>query len=662
MEFNDKQISLLIQLLMCRGAFISSENLGILTGLSTKTVREELRQMISALYDNYGIRIILKKGEGYSIPEISPEQYKPIIVLCSFGHSTIYPFANNEFSIHYMIQRLITSEGSIKIADFMDELYVSSYTVNKNLKIVREVLSVYHLRVIKESNKGIIVKGYEQNKRICILNECPYFDMMKKSIYCCESFRNSIETEETAKFVLREIVQRILYEDGHYTMPVKGIEKIITALILVINRIRQGCHVDYRFFLHNKIEIKGTYSYSVVGRILKEVGEAFQITFNEEERAFMSVIQLGFRDIMSYEEVFVKDYFEEGYSMAEDILNHITEVLDIVGLARNKNLRERMALHLISGLTRIRNNLIIDYIPFYLTHNGSFLATELAVLATGVIKEKLDCTINSNEIDYLAFHFDNALQKIPLSVKKHSRIAIVTIVGRNIGLTLTEKMLSAYPGFSYEITALEAFQSDQITDEAFDLVITDLPREQFAHLKIPVIWHEWAFYNDGNPEFDRYYYNKYEMLAQFRQMACKDLFYTGLEGTRSQEILKSLAKRLTDTLGTPASLEKDLLDRDAVCTCERSNNMAMLMLQNSYTEESFLSVAVLNSSRVWFRKSVQIVIVFGLGRIRKTEALECVRSFEKIIMDYRFIMHLLKHPTHENFIEIAAEYYLNGKQ
>ena len=152
------------------------------------------------------------------------------------------------------------------------------------------------------------------------------------------------------------------------------------------------------------------------------------------------------------------------------------------------------------------------------------------------------------------------------------------------------------------------------------------------------------------------------MLAQFRQMACKDLFYTGLEGTRSQEILKSLAKRLTDTLGTPASLEKDLLDRDAVCTCERSNNMAMLMLQNSYTEESFLSVAVLNSSRVWFRKSVQIVIVFGLGRIRKTEALECVRSFEKIIMDYRFIMHLLKHPTHENFIEIAAEYYLNGKQ
>lgn len=662
MEFNDKQISLLIQLLMCRGAFISSENLGILTGLSTKTVREELRQMISALYDNYGIKIILKKGEGYSIPEISPEQYKPIIVLCNFGHSTIYPFANNEFSIHYMIQRLITSRESIKIADFMDELYVSSYTVNKNLKIVREVLSVYNLRVSKESNKGIIVKGFEQNKRICILNECPYFDMMKKSIYCCESFRKTIEMDTASKRTLRTIVEHILHEDGNYTMPVKGIEKIITSLVLVINRIQAGCHVDYRFFLHNKIEIKGTHSYSVVGRILKEVEEAFGIPFNEEERAFMSVIQLGFRDIMSYDEVFVKDYFEEGYAMAEDILSHITDVLGLVELARNKHLRERMALHFISGLTRIRNNLIIDYIPFYLTHNGSFLATELAVLSTGVIKEKLDCTINSNEIDYLAFHFDHALEKIPLTVKKHSRIAIVTIVGRNIGLTLTEKMLCAYPGFSYEITVLEAFQSSQITDEAFDLVITDLPKERFAHLKIPVIWHEWAFYNNGNPEFDRYYYNKYEMLAQFQKMAESRLFYTGLEGNRSQEILKSLARRLTNTLDIPQSLEKDLLERDAVCTCERSNNMAMLMLPHSYTEESFLAVAVLSNSRVWFRKSVQIVIVFGLGKNHKKEAIECVRNFEKIIMDYRFVIRLLKHPTHENFIHTVTEYYLNENQ
>ncbi|WP_020225030.1 BglG family transcription antiterminator [Holdemania massiliensis] len=649
--FSNRQLSILTQLVN-HPQYVSSEELSLVTGFSPKTIRKDIQEMTEILEESYGIRVQSKKGIGYSLPALSYDQMEKLIPIFDNAYSAMIPYSSNELRIHYIIQRLIASDEVIRINDLAEELYISRFTVTEDLKMVRHLLHNYNLRLQRQSNAGLIVAGLERHKRSCILNEYGIFQLMRNTIYDCSSYKELVYLDPASYHYIRQKIQEIFKENNKYTISMKGVEKVVLAVIVMINRKKKGYDVDYSQDHEERYAMQSTFSYLVSKRILTVIGAHLKILFSENDFIFCAVIQLGFRNFLSYDEVYVKSFFDEGFRMAQLIVDTLVERTQIVEFSRDRLLKERLAMHLIPALIRIKHNLINDYIPGYITHKKYTLSTEFAVMACEVIRKKLQINyISPNEINYMAFVFYSALCRIKPDNNKDCRFAIVSVIGRDVATVLAEGVLKRFDQFARLIVPFAQYQIDLIHDDDFDYVITDLPREAFNHLNIPILEANFALGFDNDRLIAQHYHNLFFKVVTLKTFFNPELFFIDPSSVNAEQALHFMAAQIQQVLGVKKDLGKDLLRRERACTIERSNNLAFMITQDFYMPKSFFAVSIFEHPMMWFRESVQILMIFSPGQQSRRDILQLNREFEHFINDPEAIVKILQEPTYDNFVQ-----------
>lgn len=654
-RFTSRQLAILTQLID-RDDFISSDQLSIIVGVVGKTIRTDIELMIETLFGKYAVTIEAKSGLGFRLNH-DQKNYGRFLRDYHEAYQSIFPYTNNKSRLHYIIQRLVAAKAYIKISDLVDELYCSRTLISNTLKVVRKVLRDYNLSVIHTPNHGLKVEGRELHKRICLINEYSFYEMALGTIYEDKTFGDLFQLDEAQYQLINKTLMVFLKEEHNYIVSNSGIHKIKLAISLTINRNHQGLRVS--FTEEEKFDTRYTYSYDAAHKILSELSQKSSIFFRQQDTVFMGIIMLGFRNILSFSEVHVKHNFNESLKLAEDAMADVVRFFNVEILEKDKLLRERLAMHVLCMRTRFRYNLIIDYIPGYLANGFSIAAIEMAVRFCRYLENETGHTINRNEVSYVAFLYISALARIEKPHKTDKHIAILSHISRDVSLSIVEQTLERFPKIARNLSAFELYQKDMLEKDRYDLIITDLSKEELEYLETPILEFDFMFSLHDHLAAKMYYNYGLEDFTRLMNLFNREYFFSISSTGGPTKTLQIIGKKLHSIYGKNDNFADALMQRNDSFPIEKGNNVAFMKSLENYEGPSFCSVFFLDKPVIWFKESVQCVFVFSTSADNNDDVFLFSGAFDRYIGSGLEMVNLLNDFSYDTFCKRLKAFYFS---
>lgn len=644
-----RQYAILTQLIE-NDEFINSDQLSILVGAASKTIRKDIEQMIPRMYKEYGVDIESKSGIGFYLHRNDSDKFKRFIADFHNAYQSIYPYTNNDYRMHYLMQRLLSANDYIKINDLCEEIYSSRTIITSTLKTIRQIFADYDLIVEQTPNYGLIVTGKERNKRICLINEYMYYQAMQGTIYEVKDYHDLVYVDEKTYQIIRDSLYDFLKSEKNYIISNHGSKKVILAIILMITRKRYSSNT-ISFTGEEIFETYHTFSYSAAKQLLDDLSKKLNIEVSKEDTTFIAIIMLGFRNILNYQEVHVKKRLDEGTMIIEGALSHVATRTGVQELLYDQRLKEQLGFHMISMKVRYEYNLIIDYISGDLVNKKCPIAVEYAVLCCDYIEKQTDIPINRCEVMYMAYLFMAALSRIEKSYSRDNKVALIATIGRDVALTIAETVFNRYPRFVRQVDAFEVYQQHLIDERNYDYILTDLPFDSFQAANGKLIHFEYRLKENDFLTIRRLYNNLDNASLRYRSIFREDLFFhLNISGTPN-EIIHEIAECIRHKLGHMEGLENDIRIRNRMTPLENSNNIAFFKTLENYRDTSFAAVFFLDKPMIWFRESVQCFIMLSVGKNEKEDILLFQEPFAEFLNNNKAMLRMLEVPTYDNFIE-----------
>lgn len=167
--------------------YISLEQLIALGHFSQNTILSEIHD-INDVFKNsdFHCQIINHRGKGYTL-QYEPSQKQMIqklkkhchLYLSIPNHSTV----SNYERVIYLLRYFIYQRQNIKSEGLAHRMSVSLATLNKDLRIVRNILSKYHITIESVPYYGMHLKGQELSIRSCFIDYCDVYIINEENIF-----------------------------------------------------------------------------------------------------------------------------------------------------------------------------------------------------------------------------------------------------------------------------------------------------------------------------------------------------------------------------------------------------------------------------------------------------------------------------------------------
>lgn len=153
---------------------VTSSNIAELFHVSLRTAQNDLRAILNYCDEN-NMPYTYSRKTGYKLQTTSSHELKDQ--------------NDANMRINYILRRFLFSAKPLKIETFVDQLFVSMTTLNKDIQVVKHILAKYDLKLVSKPYHGSFIRGREYDKRNCMINE--------KLI----SFHNVILTEQQNSYI-----------------------------------------------------------------------------------------------------------------------------------------------------------------------------------------------------------------------------------------------------------------------------------------------------------------------------------------------------------------------------------------------------------------------------------------------------------------------------
>lgn len=480
-----------LKVLSSKSDFVTSSVLAKEFGVSTRTIRDDVKKLNSIL-STYPFEILSKKGFGYKLKIRNKRELHQFFKMVNIylSDNKINPVTPDERA-RYIVKRLLYSEGSIKLEKLMDELFVSESTIKNDLKEVKKILNKYNIRTLKD-NSGIFVDGHEINKRFCIadylvhgneIDSNTLFNFISGSGANTDKLNGQFESADFYK--IRNVIlnklksEKIVVTDDILT-------RIAIHLFISLSRIKSGQSITLP--KQNIFQLMQEKEYLISKRIIEQVERLFGIKLPIEEIAYTTLHLLGNR-LDSMEMIgsdFKKLLGNEIYNLAFSIINEVDRQINGLELKDDQELIYSLGLHLKELLTRLNykmnsRNPLLEKIKIKYP-----LAFESGIIASKIIRRKTGFQISENEIGFLALHFGMAIErqkKRPLKDRK--KVALVCASGMATSKSLLTKLSYLLDQDYYMIGNYGLYQLDELMIQKPDIIFTTVPIRD--ELPVPII-------------------------------------------------------------------------------------------------------------------------------------------------------------------------------
>lgn len=444
----------ILKILLENNGNTSYKDLSKMLFINERTIRYDIEKINQHLLENNYIEIEKRpKGELF---------YEDLKIL-----SNIISLFQDELSIDEIKDEIILFkvlfEERLNLNDLCNEFNVSRSTIKNIIRIIREDLKKYNLKLETEIQKGLILIGEENNIRtvqLKFLNRYFNYFLDNNSDYV-KKLLNEIFTKrfrESSKIFIDILMKEknILIADEPYLT-------FQNYICIMIWRLKNNKTLTK---IENENFYKRTFEYLQIKNNINILEKKFNINISDMEILRLTDLYLGCHNYCNESNFY--NFWIEIDVLAKKIIENFSINMEI-DLTKDKDLLYGIINHLKPTIHRLKNNISLENSilnEFLKNYKPIYEATKKSVYP---LEEFIDMKITPDEIAFLGTHFKSAIDK-NFSLEK--KVLIVCGFGYGTSKLLAQQLKNAYSVFIKDIIPIYKLE-DYDLDEV-DLIITTL--------------------------------------------------------------------------------------------------------------------------------------------------------------------------------------------
>lgn len=469
-----KELAIITFLIHHKEQFVSSATLAEVIGMSDRTVRKYLKELISSLPE-HGAHIISKQGRGYCL-EIDHSMAFDIFwqesVTSKKRLADVTQVEGTVDREDYVLHKFFFEDAVQDFEELCQELYISRTTLKHVLAGIKERIIPYQLE-LEITHQHIQIRGKEEDIRHFIMD---YFFVT--------SFDNTLSTMVGNTFLeginFAEIMIIVLDEcrDAKLKLSDFVMNNLVLHIALMVQRIRSGCPLE---LFSIPIAIRQSDEYQVALRILYRVEEVMGIRFPKEEANY---IALHLKVKHSVGKHWQDDNTDE--KLQDHLKACIAKISQLTGmtLETDTNLFQGLLAHMMPLTTRLENHIQLTN-P--LTEEIKSQYPEIFTLTKQTFSDLLVCQkndVSDDEWAYISLHLMAAIERY--SNRHKLRVLVVCATGYGSAMMLKNRLEKEFEGRLRIVDVISYYEITEERLKTVDLIISSISLANLMFLT-PVI-------------------------------------------------------------------------------------------------------------------------------------------------------------------------------
>lgn len=590
---------------------ITSDEIARLVGVSSRTIRTEIKNILPILKENIA-KINISTRKGYSLEINNYEKFINIL------DEHITKTLDSEARVNYIIQRLLNAalkNQSIKQQDLADELFIGLSTL----------------------------KGNEAQIRYCI-SEYIFRDNLKTDDFYQHLF---------AEYKLNNIHNILIRVLTSYELVLTdtSLKNLLVHVLIAMKRATKEHNVMYTLRESKKIEQHK--EFLIATSIFEEIYNQLHIDVATSEIYYLAQHLIASKKYMEIANEETNNYIE---NLVIEMLQRVNTIVNI-NFLQDDNLIKWLKIHLESVIPRIRFQMNIRNDILDVIKNEYPLAFQIGVIASKVIEEKEHLTIDENEIGYIAVHFGAALTRMDIKADKITKSAIV-VCGSGIGtaVLLKAKLKEYFKDLIHIVNILPGYQLKENDLNGVDLVFTTIPLPHLSNLsteKTEKIIHIKNLLNNEEIHLiqQKFFKNSDISKTNIKKFFRKDCFITNKQFNTKEEILTYLTKKLENSGLIDKETSTSIFERESASPTEIGNLVAIPHPMVNNTAISSISVLVLDKPIIWVDHHVQVIFLISIAKSEFYLWEPIFLKLFKYLVKENGIKKIINQPNYDDFIK-----------
>lgn len=629
----NKRQNQIIDILNNDNNWITGKELAKLLNVSDRTIRSDI-DVINKFYDCLLIKS--NKRLGYQIDEA-------LLFKQDIETKELIPQNSHERCV-YIIRELLFKSKEINLIALQDQVFVSGYSIDNDIKKIRKMISEYPSLKLIRSKNYISLRGNEADKR-----------KLYKQLLTEETHGNFLNLNSIAdlwsnfdlleiKDILEDVCELYNYQIREIDFPMIMIHAGV-AIERIINRNYINSKTA-KHHLDNNIEYQISYEF------FHRVSKTIDIELVEDEVVLFAQLLIG-----SYQKDDENENLDKLLNQIVDaVIKEVKDYFDI-NFSKDKDFKLGLKMHLQLLLERQQNNVTITNIYLQEIKRKYPLVFEMAIRAGEVIADICKINVKENELSFLALHLGAAYDRVN-SIKRY-RAVIIIPHNQMLSNMCIDKLKLRFEERMVIVKRYGFYEETMIKQQEPDLIITTVPLKH--NLSIPTVQITlFVNYEDESKVFqtlnllDKQRYHE-DFVVLVNELIRPDLFHVKKQMASSKELIDFLCDELISKNLANERYKEDVFKRESVSATSFVNGFAVPHSIEITSKESCISIMILDKPVKWGDFEVKLVLLLA---IRDTDSHLLKIFFDwlsSIVSDSNKFRQLLEVKNYQEFIQHVIE-------
>lgn len=583
---SDRMSKIIKELNNSKKSYINSIELADMLGVSSRTVKRDLKEISEILKDN-GAEVEAT-NQGYRLIINEDELFSQFI---DENISSSAEVSGKKSDKVNGILELLLSNLYINQDKIADELYISRSSINKVMMDVKNILSEYKITIQNKPHYGYILEGNEIDIRNCMVR---FLTQRKEDNSILISNRLVGFKEEDYYNLLEEI--KNIFKDLKIRKNDIEINYITRYIVISIFRVKYNCEI----VLDDNINISLDNSIiSASKTIAKKIKERFKVEFTFEDILYISYI-------IGNNHIEIKELDDSGISVEQMVIHAIDKIKNEydIDFFRDGTLLKGLINHLYTSYSRYCLNVTLDNPLINLIKSKYIEAYNYSILFSKVFKEEYGISMTEEDIGYIALHFAASLERYIMNNSLKAIIVCSSGVGTAelLKTRITKKFQNIAINGVYPAYILDSLELSDI-----DLIISTVNLEG-VNLEKEVI-NVSPLLTDEDEEKINEHVKKQRDYDYLQNLMSDDLFFTNIEASSKEEVIEIMTKAMIERDIITEETKEQILKREEMSSTEITNLVAIPHCIAKENKNSVLAIGILKRPIMWDKSQVQIVFL-----------------------------------------------------
>lgn len=507
----------------------------------------------------------------------------------------------------YIIQNLLFKVKELNLIELQDQIYVSSYTIERDLKRIREMLKAYSNLKLVRNGKRISLQGDELSKR-----------KFYKNLLVAEVQKNFLNLDQLAKLYkefdllkVKDIFLKVL-EKYDYSLHESLLPMMIVHAGINIERM---LHFNYINMGENDENMKETIEYQISSDFFQKVAQEIPIQVRESEINRFAMTIMGRRasnytsDYIHYEGKWINIK-----KLADEVIHQIYEVFGI-DFRDDSDLNAGLKVHLQGLIEREKNHIHLEDFFVEEIQRKYPLVFEMGIYITEFLGKRLNTKISDIESAFIALHLGAASERMN-AASRYRAVAILPY-NQSFSIMCVTKLKDMFQERMELVATMHYFEQDIVKDLEPDLILTTTALSHSLDIPTVLISIFVDFNTESNilktlNELDKKAFHL-EFISNIGKLIRKEHYYENLDFDTPEEVIRFLCKDLYEAHAVDESFCEVVLKREEMAPTSFVNTFAIPHAFGSFAKISTIATAQLKHPIQWGNFEVKLVMLFAVN-------------------------------------------------